>query len=155
VDIMDIQKEQLKQIDKENQEQTEAALHEGYSFTNEDGETFLVRRLNTRDIFAFARIMSVGLKLLGPEFLKQKQEVTSENFVILMASAIPLAENESIKLLASLIGKTAEEFDKLPPDTMLYIVEILKDHIDVKRFFTHVVKLIQPNLPMTTEEKAS
>lgn len=117
----------------------DAAFNQGYEF-EAGGRKFTVRRLTIHDIFALARICAVGLRTLGPKIANQ--QVTEENLMMVMSAAIPLAEDETVKWAASLVGMDKKQFEQLPPDVLLGIVETLRDHVDVKAFFARLVRLM-------------
>lgn len=135
----------MTKVDKQVEE-LDATFNQGYEF-EAGGRKFTVRRLNIRDIFALARICAIGLRALGPEIANR--QVTEENLIMVMSAAIPLAEDEAIKWAASLVGMDMHEFEQLPPDVLLGIIEVLKDHVDVKAFFARVVRLIPTQLATT------
>jgi len=101
-----------------------------------------IRKLETHDLFTVATILGK----CGEEATKvisQIGEGKSATAIGLAFLAVVLkhAESDIKKWMASLIGKSVEEFDKLPFDTPLAIVEKLAKTEDIKGFFMRARKL--------------
>lgn len=113
------------------------------------GETYPLRRLGVRDTFAFARIAATGAARMG-QSLDQAQ-LTEETLMFAVVTGLVYAEDEALRLMASVISVQAREFDdpdKFPMDTPIVIGRALAEHQDLKAFFTSLGALFQ-QLPET------
>jgi hypothetical protein len=96
-----------------------------------EGVTYEVRRLNVRDTFAVARIMSVALARSGDLV---SGDLTPQRAGMMFIASIPYAEDEAMKLLGSLIGVTADEIGSMPPDALPEIISVIVEGEDLKAF---------------------
>lgn len=110
----------------------ENIINQGTPITIEEKE-YTLRRLNIRDVFKVATLLG---KVYKPGF--KYEEGQESSFSAMFLSAIPVAENDIISFLSSLLGITVDEFDKLPPDALFDIVDALSKSEDLKRFFDKV-----------------
>lgn len=114
----------------------ENIINQGHPITI-DGKEYTIRRLNTRDVFKVATILG---KVYRPGMTYTEGQETS--FAATFLSALPVAENDIVGLLSSLLGLTVEQFDALPPEAIFDIVEGLGKSEDLKRFFDKVKGLM-------------
>jgi hypothetical protein len=95
-----------------------------------------VRPLCVNDLFAVAKIISKaageGVKALSGMQGASEEEVG----LAVVTIGIGHAEDETKAWLADLIGKTPEEFGKMPPTAALDIVDQLADQEDLRAFFS-------------------
>ena len=103
-----------------------------------EGTTYELRRLTTRDSFAVLRIIHKSMSSVLPMISPQ---MNMEEVAAIILTALPEAETETVRLLASLIGVTEDEFANLPPEATLYIVDALCEHPDLERFLRTCYKL--------------
>lgn len=102
--------------------------------------TYTLRGLGVRDTFAVGRIVSRGAAIA----LQEGQDLTNatpEQWMMLFLVGMPYAEDESMKLVASLLNVTLDELDNpdaFPADTLVQVGKALWDHQDVKAFFGSV-----------------
>jgi|GEM_PF-1998656 len=124
-------------------------------------EKLIVRSLEVRDIFTVAgmlkkitgerreEIINLIKPLSGDKKDKDKQETEEEKEQGTLEAGLNLAfyifdllieyaEGDLKKWGASLVGKTPEEFDQLPIDTPLTIIESLAESEDLVGFFQKV-----------------
>lgn len=124
-------------------------------------EKLIVRSLEVRDIFTVAgmlkkitgerreEIINLIKPLSGNKKDKDKQETEEEKEQGTLEAGLNLAfyifdllieyaEGDLKKWGASLVGKTPEEFDQLPIDTPLTIIESLAESEDLAGFFQKV-----------------
>lgn len=102
-----------------------------------DGKDYIIRRLNTRDVFKVAAILS---KVYRPGV--KYTEGQESNFAATLLSAMPLAENDLVSLLASVINVSVSEFDELPPEAIFDVIEGLAESQDLQRFFNRVKEVM-------------
>lgn len=102
-----------------------------------EGKEYMIRRLNTRDVFKVAGILG---KVYRPGMTYA--EGNEASFAATLMSAIPVAEESIITFLASILNLTVEEFDNLPPDALFDVIEGLAKSEDLKRFFDKVKGLM-------------
>lgn len=154
-------------------------ISKGPVITSSDKE-FTMRRLNIVDIFRLAKIIAkatdyagiriaeifkkrIGKRAVRTSDFEESTEETEElqggqdsnSFLIglHMLATLPHCEKEIIAFLADLIGKTPKEFEELPPDILLDIIEAIDEHEDLKAFFSKAAKLMNrfqkpnPTLP--------
>lgn len=118
-----------------------------------DGKEYQVRRLNVKDVFTIAEIISKASKFSSDdEFLQGKVNV--ENTINFLASSIVYCQNDIIKFFASLINVSPEEFAEMPMDAIVEITDKLREHEDLKSFFEKVKKTLPNNL-LTMNQKQS
>ncbi len=98
-----------------------------------DGKEYLIRRLNTRDVFKVAQIIG---KVYKPGMTYTEGSETA--FASSMVAALPVAEEDIFKLLAGLLNVTVEEFENFPPEALFDVIEALAKSEDLKRFFDKV-----------------
>jgi len=96
-----------------------------------EGVTYEVRRLNVRDTFAVARIMSVALARSGE---LASGDISPQRAGMMFFASIPYAEDEAMKLLASLIGVTSEELAVMEPEVIPNIIECVAEGSDLRSF---------------------
>lgn len=104
-----------------------------------------VRSLQTRDVFAVARILgrvARGNKVQLMAVITGKQVDPSAIALDLFGVLFTDAESDIKAWCADLCGKTVEEFDALPPDTIFEIIDQLKSREDMKGFLGRVSRLI-------------
>ena len=129
-------------------------------------EELKVRSLQVQDLFKVAKILGtcfdkllkasekagIGLKEFEEKAkAKNKKEPEAkepekdfEVFAMQLFNIVYEAAESDIKpFMASFIGKTAEEFDVLPYETPLIILEKLAEKEDLPGFFLRVMKLVR------------
>lgn len=122
--------------------------------TSEDMK-LVVRRLQTRDVFTLLGLISQNVgtaeevkKLFADVKLgsNDDNDIDSDGNSSFMATGISTvwgivrgllkdSRSEMVTWLASLVGKTEEEFDKLPPSALLDLLAALRKHDDLLDFF--------------------
>lgn len=111
---------------------------------------YLMRRLSTRDVFRFTRILSkVGKQLLddfaeiGQEGKLDKQK--SRELGLKIIALLPELEDEAINFLSSLLNVEPEEFETFTMDSMIDIVTALIQSQDIKAFFNKAKGILNLN----------
>lgn len=110
-----------------------------------NGETHELRRPGVRDVFTVGRIVSRGAAIA----LQEGQDLsgmTGEQLMTMFAVGLPYAEDDGMKLVASLLQVDVEDLDdthRFPPTTILDVGEALAESEDVKAFLTKSVALFQ------------
>lgn len=135
----------------------ENIINQGTPITIE-GKEYIVRRLNTMDVFTVAGILS---KVYSPSTMKSiKEQSNAESseaqefaFSSALISAIPHAQDSIIKLLAGLVGVTTTEFEQFPPDATFDVIEALVKSDDLKRFLDKVQGLLNRTKVMAPATK--
>jgi hypothetical protein len=106
-------------------------------------EPITIRPLTNRDTKTVARILG---KALGAQGAKGVMTVVGDDAQVDLFKAIGLVFSEQtdelMAWLADLIGKTAEEFDKMPPATTPAVIEAIKGQEDFKDFLAGVSSLL-------------
>lgn len=121
-------------------------------------EELKVRKLKTKDLFTVADILGD----CGEDFLKTAGTIIRKALmekrrkgkgtslmsyqmigVTIFTSALKQASKKVKELLADLIGKTVDEFDEMPIDTSLNIIETLSEQEDLTGFFQKVSLLVE------------
>lgn len=113
------------------------------------GKSYPLRRLNVRDTFACARIAATGAARMGQSL--DQASLDGDTLTFAMVSGIVYAEDEALRLMASVIGVSAKDLenpDRFPMDTPVVIGKALAEHQDLKAFFTSLGTLFQ-QLPET------
>jgi hypothetical protein len=102
-----------------------------------------IRELKAKDFFTAARIISK----LGNKALKEINGEVSEiqAGILLLTTALEHAESDMLDWLADIAQKTTKEFEELPFDTPLVVIEQLFAKEDMNRFLERVRALIKRN----------
>lgn len=114
-----------------------------------DGKEYTIRRLNTRDVIKVALIIG---KVYRPGLGANSEDGQSGAIISAFMTALASAENDVIKLFADLMGITVEEFDSLPPDTVIDIIDFLSESDDLKRFLDKAMALAK-KMGLVQEQK--
>lgn len=114
-----------------------------------DGKEYTIRRLNTRDVIKVALIIG---KVYRPGLGANGEDGQSGAIISAFMTALASAENDVIKLFADLMGITVEEFDSLPPDTVIDIIDFLSESDDLKRFLDKAMALAK-KMGLVQEQK--
>ena len=101
------------------------------------GRKFTLRRLNTRDVFTFARILADAARRAGPE------ATLGIDPAVGFALVAALASDQLAEWLAGLIGLTLDEFYALPQDAAEKLLGALEGHQDLQAFFAAAVRLME------------
>lgn len=102
-----------------------------------------VRRLTNRDTKTVARILGKALGSQGAEgFMAKVGDDVQVDLFKAIGIVISDQSDELMAWLADLIGKTAEEFDEMPPATTPAVIEALKGQEDFKDFLAGVSHLL-------------
>lgn len=106
-----------------------------------DGKPYSMRRLDTRDVFAFANMMTKAVaKIPVP---KEGEEVSEADDASSFFDAILGNPNAFAGVFAPVIGIKAEEFVKLSPKaTMEFLAELEKSE-DLAAFFDGAMSLMK------------
>ncbi|NRR17622.1 hypothetical protein [Bacillus pacificus] len=149
----------------------EKMIHNGTEITI-SGQKMKMRRLNVKDVWRFTKIISkVGRHAMTDfmEFGKEKNEIDEKiqlaqmneeqqeqlneiekqkkekglEFVFQLLSMIPECEDEFSEFFSSLLEIKREEFDQLPPEAMVAVIEGLLESEDLMSFFNQVKGLIK------------
>ncbi len=130
-----------------------------------------LRRLTTRDVFTVLTLLtdSVGtaaeVKKLFTDIGKSTAGfgTAGEDGIAavgisavwgLVSGLLHKNQDEFVGWLASLVGLTQEEFDKLPPSTVIDILAALKSHEDMADFFERLSEVLS-SLPGSEESSES
>lgn len=116
------------------------------------GQSYQLRRLGVRDTFAIARIVAVGAAALNRPL---GNDLTAENIGQLLLSGFMAAEETTMKLLASVIGVTVPDLEKMPMEAPLEIVAALAEHQDLRAFFARAGELMKRLPEMQTRSRAA
>jgi hypothetical protein len=102
------------------------------------GAPYTFRRMDTRDVFAFAKILSKAIATVGNV---QVENPDSMGLIILTG----LAENdrEVGKFYGSLVGLSGEEFMSQPPEFFGEFIDLLPQHYDMANFLQTVMKAVK------------
>ena len=115
-----------------------------------DGETYALRKLGTRDVYALARILGRGVGVLAnPDGIHPAQVLQ-----VLIAS-MTVNEDEVQKLLASLISVPLKEWELMPPTAVIDVLEALAAHQNLQDFFAKLQRLTETLPEMQTPSPAS
>ncbi|WLR50031.1 hypothetical protein LC040_12130 [Bacillus tianshenii] len=147
----------------------EELLNEGDKVTI-DGTEYKVKRLSTRDVFRFVRMIS---KLGLGEFASMMQQSKKDgedpagkgsiDYKIVgfkLVSNITRIENEVMEFAASKIGVKVEEFEEMPADALIDVLQTVFEGNDMKAFFSKVNAMmdkmsVQKRTGATIANKAS
>lgn len=109
-------------------------------------KTYEVRRLNTGDLFTMTKILSAISQDIRSELKSlsslEKEENKQLFGLMLVESALKHAEGDTKTLLADLVGKTREEFEKEPFNAPLIIIDKLAEQEDLNDFFQQARSLV-------------
>lgn len=103
-----------------------------------------VRPLITDDLFAVAYMLSKitkGAKAELAQALSGEESNPTEIGILLFQSVFIEAKEDLKAWLASLVGKTTEEFGNLPLMTFMEIIEALMEQKDATDFFARASQL--------------
>lgn len=109
-----------------------------------NGKEFRMRRLGVGDTFKLARVISIGAAGMGAEI--GNIELNPEVVAGLLLAGFPFAEDEILKLFASIIGVEFEDIkdpEKFPMGSEIEIIGAMMGHVDVKAFFTKATGLLK------------
>lgn len=101
------------------------------------GKTYKMRRLSTRDVFTFAKMMG---QIMGK--VEMNASETEEMFGAKMMAQFLGATEEMAGFYGSLIGLTEDEFLGLPPIAFSEFIEQFAEQQDVAAFFAAVLKAL-------------
>lgn len=124
---------------------------------NIEGTSYTLRRLGVRDIFTVGRIASRGAAIALQEG-QDLSTVTGEQAMMLFLVGLPYAEDDGMKLVASLLGVTVkqlEDANAFPADTLVRVAVALREHQDVQAFFSSVQHLAGTMRTTTTSPAPS
>lgn len=95
-----------------------------------------VRRLQTSDLFKVATMLSKITAGASKDVLEGM--TATQTGALFISNAFRFAETDVKAWLAELVDMSVEEFDKLPFDAPIEIVEALADQEDLASFFQRV-----------------
>lgn len=111
-----------------------------------------VRNLRTKDVFRVAHILARASKQSRKSLVQAVQidtedgpqtvQIESEDVGWAIFEALLEREDDLKELLADLCGKNAAEFDELPYDAMLTIIERIAEQDDLSGFLSRVMALV-------------
>src|SRR5690606_27847866 len=116
------------------------------------GQPYQLRRLGVRDTFAIARIVAVGAAALNRPL---GSDLTTGSMGQLLLSGFMAAEETTMKFLASVIGVTVPELEKMPMEAPLDIAAALAEHQDLRAFFARAGELMKKVPEMRTRSRAA
>lgn len=102
------------------------------------GNKYKMRRLNTRDVFTFSKLLSKAIKNYEGSSIS-----SDEAFALALISGMADNDEEVAKFYGSLLGMSAEEFFNQPSEFLNEFLEVLPKHYDLESFFITVLKTIQ------------
>lgn len=120
-------------------------------------ETFPLRRLGVRDTFAIARIVAIGAAASNTNLSNAEMGDPAKMGELLLAGFVT-AENEAVKILASVIGVTVKELEdpqRFPMGSELDIIMGLVEHQDLKAFFAQAATLMKRLPEMQTRSRGA
>lgn len=120
-----------------NKKELEIIIEDGIEVEILD-KKYTMRRLNTRDVFTFSKILSKAIKNYDGDSLNSE-----EAFALALISGMADNDVEVATFFGSLIGMSAEEFMNMPPEFLDVFLDKLPQHYDLEHFFTTVLKTIQ------------
>ena len=100
-----------------------------------------MRELNTLDTLKVATIIG-KMGMDASEFFKAEMN-EQQTGLLFITSALKHAEGDIRELLASIAEMTPEEFDKMPFDYPIDLIDELTDKEDLKSFLQKAQKLAQ------------
>ena len=102
------------------------------------GKPYKMRRLTTRDVFTYCKLIARAMKVVG------REDVTSpEGFGLIMLAGMAEADAELLGFYSSIVGMAPEEFGNQPPEFLADFLEELPKHIDLAVFSKAVALAIQ------------
>jgi hypothetical protein len=108
-------------------------------------EPIKIRPLTNRDLKTVAKMAGKVAGKSRADITKaakgKEGEFSIDIFQLFQAIATEVSD-ELMAWFADLIGKTAEEFDEMPPVTTVQIIEALKEQGDFKDFLSQVSLLL-------------
>ena len=105
------------------------------------GVPYKMRRLNTRDVFRYTKIMSKAMRAVGNVDINP--EAGPEIFGMVMVEGLSMADSEVAQFFGDIIGLKGEEFFNLPPEAFGEFMEQLSTHHDMASFFQIVLRNMQ------------
>jgi hypothetical protein len=99
------------------------------------GRTYTMRRLTTRDVFAFAKLIADAMKAVGNVAVSSAEELG-----VLMMAGMAEADEQQAEFYGSVIGLSAAEFLALEPAAFADFLTALQEHQDMMAFFDAVLK---------------
>lgn len=104
------------------------------------GNTYTLRRLGVRDVFAVAKILGNSL-----DEIRQRGGVANGAALIsILLSALVDSEKQVLELIASLIGVRAVDLadpNQFPLDATFQIIDALSEHEDLKAFLARASEM--------------
>ena len=97
------------------------------------------------DVFAVARMVSKvtkGARVELAEAVKEESPNPTALGMLLFQCIFTEAEEDLKAWLADLVGKTNDEFMKMPATTVIDIIEALVEQKDIRDFFGRVSQLV-------------
>ncbi|MGB9866714.1 MAG: hypothetical protein ACPLPR_02245 [Bacillota bacterium] len=102
------------------------------------GRRYTMRRLTTRDVFTFSKLIAKALKTVGNEVV-----TNPDVFGVVLMAGLSENDREIAGFFGSLIGLSADEFLALPPEAFGEFLDILPQHYDLQAFFGAVLKAVR------------
>lgn len=102
------------------------------------GRTYTMRRLSTRDVFAFSKLIARALKAVG-----NQDVLNPDAFGIVLMAGLAENDREIAGFYGSLIGLSADEFLALPPEAFGDFLDALPRQYDLQAFFGAVLKSVR------------
>jgi len=103
-----------------------------------------IRPLQIKDVFAVARMLGKITKSAREELasaIKDAKADRTELGIAMIQSIFTAAEEDLKSWLADLVGKDKAEFEAMPANAVLDIVEKLAEQEDIKDFFAKASQL--------------
>lgn len=120
------------------------------------GAKYELRRLGVRDTFAIARIVAVGAATSRTNLTNEQMTDPTKLGELLLAGFMT-AENEAMKILASVIGVTVKDLEnpeRFPMGSELEVIMALAEHQDLRAFFAQAAALMKRLPEMQTRSRA-
>lgn len=112
------------------------------------GKTYTMRRLSTKDVFKFAKIMGkvvakIGTLDVGDVDPKNLTESNLMSIGMNIMTGLADADVEMAAFYGGVIGISGDEFMALPPADFTTFIDALQKHEDLMSFFGAVVRAVR------------
>lgn len=106
------------------------------------GKSYTMRRLSTKDVFKFAKILTKATKA-ATMAVGLDMKVTQETFGLVLMAGMAEEDQEIAGFYGGLIDMSSDEFLAQPPKFFNDFLDELPKHYDLAAFFTTALKATQ------------